>query len=145
MPVSYAHTTRNYQLWMSNKRVSHSMSMRQSLCWTQPKTITARCKEHKDTCLDEHQQSALAEHSIKTGHHADCSDTPLSDRTWGHTDCLTTEQLNAMNYNTASGFILTLSRQTTYIYIYIYICRAVSPLNSQTATKVAGGGFNSGV
>ena len=31
--------------------------------------------------------------------------------------------------------ILTLSHQTTYIYIYI--CRAVSPLNSRTATKVA--------
>ena len=35
---------------------------------------------------------------------------------------------------------LTLSRRTTYIYIYIYICRAVSPLNSRTATKVVGGG-----
>ena len=38
--------------------------------------------------------------------------------------------------------MLTLSRHATYIYI----CRALSPLNSQMATKVAGGwGFNSGV
>jgi len=37
--------------------------------------------------------------------------------------------------------VLTLSRRTTYIYI----CHTVSLLNSWMATKVAGGGFNSGV
>jgi len=35
-------------------------------------------------------------------------------------------------------FQLTLSRRTTYIYIYI--CHAVSPLNGQTAIKVDWGG-----
>ena len=29
--------------------------------------------------------------------------------------------------------------------IYIYICRALSPLNGRTAIKVDGGGFDSGV
>jgi len=33
--------------------------------------------------------------------------------------------------------VLTLSRQT--MYMYIYMCRTVSPLNSRTATKVVGG------
>jgi len=44
---------------------------------------------------------------------------------------------------------LTFSHLTTYIYIYIYVCvcHAVSPLNSQMATKVEAGrgGFNSGI
>ena len=42
-----------------------------------------------------------------------------------------------------AGLKLTLSCRTTYIYIYM--CRTVSPLNSRMATKVVGGGggFNS--
>jgi len=43
----------------------------------------------------------------------------------------------------AVGKLLTLSRRTTYMYIFI--CRTVSSLNSRTATKVVGGGFNSSI
>jgi len=37
-------------------------------------------------------------------------------------------------------YIVFLTLNDTHTHTYIYICRAVSPLNSQTATKVARGG-----
>ena len=43
----------------------------------------------------------------------------------------------------AEKFVSSVTRQPTYHCIYM--CRTVSPLNSRTATEVAGRGFNSGV
>ena len=51
-----------------------------------------------------------------------------------------TKPIEQLTPHARQTFLLTLSRLTTYV------CRAASPLNSRTATKVAGGGgFNSGI
>jgi len=65
-----------------------------------------------ETQLDQLEKSAVAEHSINTGHQIDFNNISVLDRASGYMDCLIKEaiqiRLNYKNFNRDSGF--TLSR-----------------------------------
>jgi hypothetical protein len=76
------------------------------------RSIEARCKEHTGHIrLDQPEKSAIAEHSISTGHQIDFNVSVL-DRASGYMDRLVKEaiqiRLNHKNFNRDHGF--TLSR-----------------------------------
>jgi hypothetical protein len=77
------------------------------------RSIEARCKEHmRHTRLDQPEKSAVAEHSINSGHQIDFNSVSVLDRTSEYMDRLVKEaiqiRLNHKNFNRDNGF--TLSR-----------------------------------
>jgi hypothetical protein len=77
------------------------------------RSIEARCKEHmRHIRLDQPEKSAVAEHSINTGHQIDFNSVSVLDTASGYMDRLVKEaieiRLNHKNFNRDSGF--TLSR-----------------------------------
>jgi hypothetical protein len=63
--------------------------------------------------LDQPEKSAVAEHSINTGHQIDCNNVSVLDRASGYMDHLVKEaiqiRLNYNNFNRDSGFTLSRS------------------------------------
>jgi hypothetical protein len=76
------------------------------------RSIEATCKEHmRHIHLDQPEKSAVAEHSINTGHQIDFNNTSVLDRASGYMDCLVKEaiqiRLNHKNFNRDNGFTLS--------------------------------------
>jgi hypothetical protein len=76
------------------------------------RSIEARCKEHlRHIRLEQLEKSAMAEHSINTGHHIEFSSTSILDKAAGYMDCLIKEaveiRLNFNNFNRDCGFLLS--------------------------------------
>jgi hypothetical protein len=76
------------------------------------RSTEARCKEHmRHIWLDQPEKSAVAEHSINTGHQIDFNNISLLDRASGYMDHLVKEaiqiRLNYRNLNRDSGFTLS--------------------------------------
>jgi hypothetical protein len=74
--------------------------------------IKARCKEHmRHICLAQPEKSAVAEHSVNTGHQIDFSNITILDRTSGYMDQVVKEaihmRLNRKNFNRDNGFNLS--------------------------------------
>jgi hypothetical protein len=61
--------------------------------------------------LDQPEKSAVAEHSVNTGHQIDFSNITILDRTLGYTDRIVKEaihiRLNRENFNRGNGFNLS--------------------------------------
>jgi hypothetical protein len=76
------------------------------------KSIEARCKEHMGHIqLDQPEKSAVAEHSINTGHQIDFNNFSVLGRASGYMACLVEEaiqiRLNQKNFNRDNGFTLS--------------------------------------
>jgi hypothetical protein len=76
--------------------------------------MEARCKEHmRHLRLEQPEKSAVAEHSINTGHRIDFSSTSVLDKAAGYMDRLVKEaieiRLNPRNFNRDGGFTLSRS------------------------------------
>jgi hypothetical protein len=76
------------------------------------RSIETRCKEHmRHIRLDQPEKSAVAEHSVNTGHQIDFSNITILDRTSGYMDRVVKEaihiRLNKENFNRDNGFYLS--------------------------------------
>jgi hypothetical protein len=76
------------------------------------RSIETRCKEHmRYIRLHQPQKSAVAEHSVNTGHQIDFSNITILDRTLGYMERIMKEaihiRLNKENFNRDNGFNLS--------------------------------------
>jgi hypothetical protein len=72
------------------------------------RSIQAKCKEHiRHIHLNQPEKSAVAEHSVNTGHQIDFSNITILDRTSGYMDPVIKERLNRKNFNRDNGFNLS--------------------------------------
>jgi hypothetical protein len=74
------------------------------------RSIEARCKEHmRHICLDQPEKSAVAEHSVNTGHQIDFSNITVWDRTLGYMNRVVKEATHIrLNRKTSTGTMASI-------------------------------------